>query len=328
MDKIALITDYVWPSVDIEKQVLEKNNLRVIVAPQADESTLSELAKDADAILFCFASVSERVLRSAKRCQVASRYGVGLDNIDIATCTELGIVVTNVPDYCVSEVADHIMAMLLSLNRRIVEHNLTVKSDGWNSVSLDQPVLRTRGSTLGVIGFGRIGRAVARRASAFGMNILAHSRSLQVGERIEGALIVPLDRLLTESDFITICTPLTDETRNMIGKDELAAMKDGAVLINCARGGLIDEEALAERLVSGHLRGAGLDVLAQAPSVDDSPLMKMDNVIITPHTAFFSKNSTEELQRRTAEEAVTVLNGQIPVNLANPEVLGRSRVGI
>ena len=326
--KKALITDYVWPNIDVESEVLRASGVEPVVAPDTSEDTLAELAADADIIMFCFAQVTGNVLRTAQKCVVASRYGIGVDNIDIPTATELGIVVTNVPDYCMDEVTDHAIGMILALNRRLGQHDSEVKAGGWASVALDQPMHRTRGATLGILGYGRIGRSIADKAVGFGMNIVAFDPLIEPGQSIDGVEIVSFEDVLKRSHFITVHTPLTPETEGMIGADELAMMMPGSIIVNCARGGIIEEQALADALHSGHLAGAGLDVVEPAPPPDDHPLLSAPNIIITPHTAFFSQASTIELERRTAEEALRVLNGNKPENLINPDVLGRSRVGI
>lgn len=328
MDKKVLITDYVWPDLDAEREILEAAGVELVVAPDGSEETLSSLAADVDAIMFCFASVTGNVLRSAPKCVVASRYGIGVDNVDITTATELGIVVTNVPDYCIDEVADHAIGMILTLNRRLAQHDQLVKRGGWADLKLNQPMKRMRDATLGIVGFGRIGRAVAARGSVFCGKVIAYDPLLDEGTTIDGVEVVSFDELVRESDFITVHVPLTPSTENLIGAAQLEAMKDDAIVVNCARGGLIDELALAEALANGQVGGAGLDVLEPAPPADDHPLLAFDNVIITPHTAFFSQASTVELERRTAQEVVRVLNGERPENFINPEVSGSSRVGI
>jgi len=326
--KKVLITDYVWPSVDPEREILENAGFELVVAPDGSEATLTELARDVDAIMFCFAKVPEEVLRAAEKCVVASRYGIGVDNLDITTCTELGIVVTNVPDYCVDEVTEHVIGMITVLNRRMLPHDRQVKSGGWADVQLNKPMRRMNGSTLGVIGYGRIGTAVARRAQAMGMKVLAYSPTLKPGHDTGVAIGTSFEDLLSRSDFVSVHVPLNDSTKGMIGRDQLAAMKRDAILVNASRGGLIDEEALAEALSSGQLAGAGLDVMEPAPPDADHPLLKQENVIITPHTAFFSQASTLELETRTAREVIRVCDGAEPENFINPEVRGVSRIGL
>lgn len=328
MNRKVLITDYVWPSLDPEQKILEEAGFELVVAPDSKEETLADLAADVDAIMFCFAQVTEKVLRASPKCVIAARYGIGVDNVNIPVCTELGIVVTNVPDYCIDEVTEHTFGMVIALNRRLVPHDRAVKGGGWSSVTLDQPMKRMNGATFGVIGYGRIGRSVGEKANALGMSVLTYDPMLEPGQDVGVAESMTFERVLAESDFISVHVPLTDQTRGMIGKDELATMKPGAIIVNPARGGLIDEHALADALESGHIAGAGLDVMEPAPPSKDHPLLKQENVIITPHTAFFSQASTLELETRTAQEVVRVVNGGQPDNFINPEVSGKTRVGI
>lgn len=326
MAKKVLVTDYVWPSVEPERAVLAKAGVELVVAPDGSEETLAALAKDVDGILFCFAKVTDRVLRAAERCVVSSRYGVGYDNIDLDTATELGIAVTYVPDYCVPEVSDHVMAMLLAWNRRIVLFDRATKTKGWGSEGLGMRIMRLEGKKLGIVGFGRIGRGVCAKALAFGFEVLVSDPYISTEEAGRlGVRKVEMEELLRESDFVTLHVPLTPETRNLIGKAELAAMKPEAFIINAARGGLIDEEALYDALTSGQIAGAGLDVLEDAAPPLDYRLTQLDNVIVTPHTAFYSQEATLELEERAAGEVVRVLQGQMPDNLVNPAVLSHSR---
>ncbi len=318
----VLITDHVWPSTDPERAVLEAGGASVVVAPGGEEETLTALARDADAIMTCFAQVTENVVRAAERCVVIGRFGVGVDNIAVATATELGIAVTYVPDYCVDEVSDHVMALLHAWNRKIVLFDRSVRGQGWGSQPLTMRMMRLRGKTLGIVGFGRIGRAVAVKAKAFGLNILA-ADPVTPAETVTsfGAELVTLDTLLQESDFVSLHAPLTPETRNMIGREQLAAMKEEAFLINAARGPLIDEEALFEALSKRQIAGAGLDVMVDNVPANDHPLLGLDNIIITPHVAFFSQESTLELEQRAAEAVVSVMHGRMPENLVNSAVL-------
>ena len=328
MNSKVLITDYVWPSTDPEREVLEAAGIELVVAPDTSVGTLADLATDVDAIMFCFAQVTGQVLESATNCKIAARYGIGVDNVDIPKATELGIVVTNVPDYCMDEVTDHALGMILALNRRLVPHNRSVLSGGWDTVALNQPMHRTRGATLGIVGFGRIGRSLADKAVGFGMHILTYDPLIKPGTPLDGVTAVSFDDLLKESDFISLHVPLIPSTENLISASQLAKMKPGSILINCARGGLIDEEALAVALQTGHIAGAGLDVVEPTPPDPNSALLSQENVIITPHTAFFSQASTLELERRTAAEVVRVLNGETPENLINPDVMGLSLIHI
>lgn len=318
----VLITDHVWPSTDPERAVLEAGGASVVVAPNGEEATLIELARDADAIMTCFAQVTENVVRAAEQCAVIGRFGVGVDNIAVNTATELGIAVTYVPDYCVDEVSDHVMALLHAWNRKIALFDRSVKERGWGSQPLTMRMMRLRGKTIGIVGFGRIGQAVAAKARAFGLNILA-ADPVVPAKTVEnlGGRLVDLPALLAESDFVSLHTPLTDATRDLIGREELAMMKPEAFLINAARGPLVDEVALYEALTGNIIAGAGLDVMVDNTPPQDHPLLSLDNIIITPHVAFFSQESTLELEQRAAAEVVSVIHGRMPDNLVNSAVL-------
>ena len=293
----VLITDHVWPTTDPERAVLEAAGAEVIVAPDGDEDTLINLAKDVDAIMTCFAKVTEKVIRSAEKCVAIGRFGVGTDNIDVATATELGIPVTYVPDYCVDEVSDHVLAMLHTWNRKIALFDQSVKSEGWGHLGLTMRIKRLRGKTIGIVGFGRIGQAVAEKASVFGLKILA-SDPVTPKEIVEsyGGQLVTFEELLEQSDFVSLHAPLTPATEKLIGSREFGLMKDDSFLINAARGPLIDESALYDALSNGKIGGAGLDVMVENEPPKDHPLMQLENILITPHTAFFSQESTLELE--------------------------------
>jgi len=318
----VLITDHVWPTTDPERAVLEAAGAKVIVAPDGDEDTLINLAKDVDAIMTCFAKVTEKVIRSAEKCVAIGRFGVGTDNIDVATATELGIPVTYVPDYCVDEVSDHVLAMLHTWNRKIALFDQSVKSEGWGHLGLTMRIKRLRGKTIGIVGFGRIGQAVAEKASVFGLKILA-SDPVTPKEIVEsyGGQLVAFEELLEQSDFVSLHAPLTPATEKLIGPREFDLMKYDSFLINAARGPLIDESALYDALSNGKIGGAGLDVMVENEPPKDHPLMQLENILITPHTAFFSQESTLELEERAASEVVRVYKNIMPENLVNKEVL-------
>ena len=329
MMKKVLITDYVWPSVEPEREVLRAAGVEVIVAPDGHEDTLVPLVSDVDGILTCFAKVTERVVRAAKNCVVIGRFGVGVDNIDVETATELGIAVTYVPDYCIDEVSDHVLALLLGWNRRILALDQSVRNVGWGSLPLTMRIMRLRGKTLGIVGFGRIGRSVAAKAKAFGMRIIFYDpHAGPQSDEKDDFIQVDFESLLRESEFISLHVPGTANNSGMMGKDEFSAMKSEAFLINCARGNLVDEDALYDALVSGDIAGAGIDVLINLSPAPDDRLFQLENLIVTPHTAFFSEASTLELETRTAQEVVRVISGNEPENWINPEVRGKSRVGI
>ena len=326
MTRKVLVTDYVWPSTDPERAVIEAGGAELVIAPDSDEDTLIELARDSDAIMTCFAKVTEKVVRAAENCLVVSRYGVGTDNISVDVATELGIIVTYVPDYCVDEVSDHVLGMLLAWNRRIVIHNTDTKVNGWGNAGLGFRIMRLRGKRLGVVGFGRIGRAVADKARAFGMEVIASDPFVTAEQMAEvGVVKAETPELLSQCEFVTLHSPLIPQTQDMISIEEFGQMRSDAFLINCARGGLVDEEALYSALTSGAIAGAGLDVLVDLQPPLDHRVIQLDNVIVTPHTAFFSQEATLELEERAAEAVIDVFKGRMPANVFNKSVLVSSR---
>ncbi len=321
MSFIVAITDYVFPSLEPEQAVL--GPLGVELRPQQcrSEEEIIALAQDADAVLNCYAKMAARVIEKLKRCKIIARYGIGVDNVDLAAASKARILVTNVPDYCVDEVSDHALALILSLARKIVAADTGVKNGNW-SVTAHAEIRRLRGQTLGLLGFGKIAKALASKVQPLGMKVLVYDPYLEA-ELISrhGAEAVSLDRLLAEADAISIHVPLSSETRNLIGQRELALMKSTAFLINTSRGGIVDEQGLAAALKEGQLGGAALDVLSVEPPPQDHPLRQAPNVILTPHLAFYSRESVIELQTKAAEEVARALKGEPPRSPVNPEVL-------
>src|SRR5262245_3176431 len=278
MSFIIAITDYVFPSLEPERQVLAP--LGVELRPQQchSEQETIELTREADGVLNCYAKITARVIENLKHCKIIARYGIGVDNVDVVAATRSGILVTNVPDYCIDEVSDHALALLLALARHIVAADAAVKAGTWDVVSHAE-IRRLRGQTLGLVGFGKIAIAVSAKAQALGLRVLAHDSYLDA-ELIarHGVEAVDLDTLLTSSDAVSIHVPLLPETRNLIGERELARMKATAFLINTSRGGIVDEEALAVALKEGRLGGAALDVLSAEPLPADHPLRPAPNI--------------------------------------------------
>ena len=318
----VLITDYVWPNIEPEKKVIEASGGEVVVAPDSSEETLIALAKDVDVIMTCFAQVTDKVIESAKKCVAIGRFGVGVDNISVKKATELGIPVTYVPDYCMEEVSDHVLALLHTWNRKIALFDKSVKGEGWGHLKLSMRIMRLREKVLGIVGFGRIGQMVAEKASAFGMKIIANDPIISKNEMEKlGVESVSLKHLLSISDFVTLHAPLIPQTHDLISTEELNLMKKDSFLINAARGPLIDENALYHALKNGTIGGAGLDVMVDTIPEKNHPLLQLDNILVTPHIAFFSQESTLELEERAAQEVVRVYKGQMPENLVNPEVL-------
>ncbi len=318
----VVISDYVWPNIDIEKNFFDSKNIELVVSK--NKSDLKKQIVDADGLLFCFESIDEDILRSSKNLKVAQRYGIGVDNINIEVATELGIVVSNIPDYCIDEVSDHAMSMILSLNRLLARDSDLVKKGLWNEIKKDKRVYRLSEATLGLLGFGRIGRRISKKAKNFGLKVIAYDPYLNEKE-IDDVEIHSLNKVLKDSNIISLHLPLTEQTNHIIDTEQFDLMNKDTILINVSRGGLINEEALIENLNNGKIRGAGLDVIESSTDKTNG-LFSFDNVIITPHTAFFSQESSEELQLRSSMQLYDVLTGSKPKFLINPDVLDHPSV--
>jgi len=305
-----------------EQDVLARAGVRFEVVPARTEAEYLERCGDADGLLVQYGAVTRRVLEGLPRLRVIVRYGVGVDGIDLAAATDQGVPVVNVPDYGTDEVANHAVALLLALARRIARLDRQTRSGGWDVFRVG-PVTRLAGQTVGILGCGRIGSAVARKLGGFDVRLLGCDP--YIGTFPPGVQPVAFERLLAESDYLTIHCPLTPDTRHLFDAETLARLRPTAVLINTARGGLVDTAALVEALQLGHLAGAGLDVLEAEPIDPASPLLRMEQVIVTPHAAWYSEEGRSDLKRRAAEEAVRVLRGERPRHCVNPDVLRRLR---
>jgi D-3-phosphoglycerate dehydrogenase len=315
---MALIvqTDYAWPDVAIERSVIEDAGHTLVTGPseasppEAIEALIAEHAPTA--IMTCWAEVSAAAIQSPPELKIVQRIGVGLDNIAVEAATARGAWVANVPDYCVEEVSDHAIAMALAWLRGIVVLDRAVKAGEWDPTRAH---LR-RGTTLtaGILGLGRIGRRTARKLDALGMTVLGHD--IVAPPEPTPAQQVDLDRLRAEADIVIVHLPLTDDTHHLIDAPFLAGLKPGAFLINVSRGPVVDNDALIEALATGHLAGAGLDVVEGEPD-PPAALVARPDVIATPHVAFSSDASLAELRRRAAEEVVRVLAGDAPENPCN-----------
>jgi D-3-phosphoglycerate dehydrogenase / 2-oxoglutarate reductase len=320
---LVAVSDSVFPNLDQARAVLSKIGAEVRLAADSKPETILGVARDADALLTTYAKITADMIRQMKRCRIISRFGIGVDNVDIPVATEGKIVVTKVPDYCLDEVSDHAMALLLAAARKITLANSLVHAGRWEMPAV-VPIHRLRGSVLGLVGFGRIPQLVAPKAKAFGMRVVASDPYIpkNVFEKagVEG---VEFGELVKISDYISIHSPLLPETRGMFNADLFRKMKPTAYIINTARGPIVDEKALADALDAKQIAGAALDVMPTEPPVN-SPLFGRDNVIITPHTSFYSEESLVDLQTKAAEEVARVLTGQAPRNPVNPEVLQRS----
>ncbi len=323
----VLITDRPWPDSQLERDVLSEISAEVIDAPSADEATLKSLAVDADAIATCWGQVTRSIIDAAPRCRIICRMGIGLDNIAVDAATERRIPVTNVPDYCVDEVSDHTLALILALLRKVAFYHARSKQ-GEYKLQAGSPLRRLSSLTLGLIGLGRIGSLVARKAQSLGLNVIAHTKSYRDrGEssangqsRASICRLVSLKELLAQSDVISLHAPLTGETNAIIGPGAFAQMKPTAYLINTSRGGLIDHAALEAALRENRIAGAALDVFSPEPPDLSLPLYRDERVIVTPHAAFLSAESLIDLRTLVARQIRSALIGERPENVVNPEI--------
>jgi D-3-phosphoglycerate dehydrogenase len=320
----VLLTDYAWADLEIERRTLSEIDAQLVVAPRQDVEVLKRLAADADAIMTNWAKVPAEVIEAAPKCRIISRLGIGLDNIDVSAATGRKIVVTNVPDYCLIEVAEHALALMLALARKVGFYHHQSKG-GHYELQAGPPLRRIEGQALGIVGLGNIGTRLAQKAAALGLNVLATTRTPR--PMPPGVRRAELDELLAQSDYVSLHVPLSSQTRHMIGAVQLARLKPTAYLVNTARGGLVDHEALADALAAGKLAGAALDVHQPEPPPLDQPPWNDPRVIVTPHAAFVSHESLVNLRSRTARQVATRLSGGRPEHVVNPIVLGDGPAG-
>lgn len=317
----VLLTDYAWPDVVLEAEVIEGAGFRLVTGPAkpATADVIAALAAEHQpaAIMTNWAPVSAAAIAAARQLRIVARLGVGLDNIAVDEATRRGIWVTNVPDYCIEEVSDHAVAMVLAWARGIVHFDREVKAGRWEPASAR--LRRVHDLTCGIIGFGRTGRRTAEKLRGFGMHLLAHTRSAHkiAGSDVGpgGIELTPLEDLLRRSDVVIVHVPLTADTRHLLDRKRFALTKPGAFLVNVSRGAVIDTRALIETLDAGRLAGAALDVLEDEPHVP--PGLLRPDVILTPHVAFSSDASLREVRRKASEEVVRVLLGERPRQARN-----------
>lgn len=313
----AVIIDDGYENYDVERDILEKSGASLTMAPcHGDLSAVLKATGDADAVLVRESPVNGDVIKAMSHGKVIVRYGIGVDNIDLKAAAEKNIYVANVPDYGVEEVSDHALALLLTIARRIHTRDAAVRGGAWN-VSRAEPMYRMQGTTLGLVGYGRIARALERKMRAIGVaRVLVYDPWVKPGQYPDIEL-TDVDTLCAEADYVSLHCPLTEQNRHIVNAARIASMKPQAIVVNTARGGLIDEDALAEALQADRLFGAGIDVFEKEPLRRDHPLLQCSNAVLTDHTAWYSEQSVAELQRKAAEEVARVLDGGTPLNWLN-----------
>ncbi|MFK7871412.1 MAG: C-terminal binding protein [Roseobacter sp.] len=323
----VVITDYDFGDVSVEKGILEAAGAEVIALQAKHEEDLFGVAADCAAMINQYARIGKDTIARMQKCEVIARYGVGVDIVDIAAATARGIFVTNVQDYCTEEVADHAIALWMTLARKLPEYDRATHKGIWKWQS-GQPINRLRGRTMGVVSFGKIGQAIAVRARAFGVNVIAYDPFLpaEVAAR-HNAELVSKAELLARSDYILMQAPMTPETRHFLSDAEFAAMKPGAILVNTGRGPTVDNDALYRALTEGHIASAGLDDPEEEPakranwSPNDNPIFTLPNVLVTPHAAYYSEESILAARVTAATQVAKVLTGQKPDYTVNADAL-------
>jgi D-3-phosphoglycerate dehydrogenase len=312
-----------WKNIEYFEERAKEANAAIVTVRSDDESDFRAAAKDASAIVVIARKVSRQTIQDLGRCELILALSVGYDCVDVSAATERGIPVSNVPAYCTDDVANHSMALLTAVARKLTLLNNETKQARWD-YNIAKPIYTFRRRCLGIIGLGKIGRAIVPKARGFGMEVLAYDpyvhddifQLLGVKRKYE------LDDLFRESDYISIHAPLTPETFHLIDNRAFGLMKKHVVIVNTSRGNIIDEKALYESLKNRRVAGAGIDVLGTEPPEEDFALLKLDNVLVTPHIAWYSEESLERARIHGMDEVVNVLNGKRPRYIVNPEVFG------
>jgi D-3-phosphoglycerate dehydrogenase len=317
----VLVTDHVFADLDTERSILEPHGAEVVLASGTSEAELVEEAGSCDAMLVCFAKIPESVVAAAADggCRVNSRYGIGYDNIDVDAATARGLLVTYVPDYCLDEVADHAIALLLALGRGVFHAGLAVREGDWTVPH--GRVHRLSGQRIALVGVGGVGVRVVDRARAFGIEAVGFDPYVEDWSQIGADRADSFQEAVAHADFVSLHVPLTEETRHLINAETIAGMNRAPIVVNTARGPLVDADAAVQALDSGKLGGVALDVTEAEPPPADHPLRRHPRAILTPHMAFYSVEAQAELQRRAAEEVARALNGEPPDRPVNPEDL-------
>lgn len=316
--KVA-ITDYSFPNLDVEEGILCPQGHQIAAWKEKHSALqLPELLADADAVITQFAPLTADVIQSMQRSRVIVRYGIGVDNVDLLAAKARGIPVCNVPDYCIDEVADQTLAFMLATTRQVLSNCHAVREGRWGLATPLEQMRTLRDLTVGLVGFGRIGREVAARLQPFHCRVLVHDPAVtDAAVQKSGCHSARMDQLFAESDLISLHCPSMPQTRGMINRDSLSAMKQGAILINVARGDLIDSDALCEALLKKHLSAAALDVFTPEPIPSDHPMLQMENVIFASHIASCSVRAVRTLRETAATIAAMALRGEPLPNIVN-----------
>jgi D-3-phosphoglycerate dehydrogenase len=320
-----------WETLDLEKNMIanyssEEQPIELVVVESSDKEEIKEAVANADALLTGLTEIDKEIISSAPNLKVISKYGIGVNNIDIKTATSLGIMVANVNEYCVDEVSDHALAFIMAAARRLIPHYNFTREGKWNFNLVNMPI-RASEAVVGLLGYGRIPKRLAKKLKAIGYNVLAYDPFVSVEKMaMDGVEKADLLQLLENSDFVSVHTPLTKDTYHLISKKEFELMKETAFIINTSRGPIIDEAALIEAIQENSIAGAYLDVTEEEPPSKDHILRQLDKVVLTPHAAFGSEAATKEMRQKGLMNIIEVSQGKAPTYLINREVLKESDV--
>lgn len=319
------ITDYDYDDIDVEKSILEPIGAEVIGLQCKTGVGLGDLAKDADVIMARYAKITRETLGKLEKCKGICRYGIGVDTVDVQAVYDYGMILTNIPDFCIEEVAEHTIAMTLSLLRRIPIYDIKTKEGSWKWQDSLVPIKNYRSTTWGIIGFGKIAQNIVRKLIGFGFNIISYDPYVsETYMSSYGVTKVDINTLVKTSDVVNVMCPYTKETHHIIDEEKLRMMKKEAVVVNCSRGKLVDNNALYYALKNNYIASAALDDTEDEPSKNpswkpsDNPLFSLDNCIITPHCAFYSESSMYNNRKLTAYNARAILLGERLINIVRP----------
>lgn len=316
-----VLTDHGFASIEQEQRLFSAAGYTLVVVQSKDPAVLIEACRDADALLVQWAPITPEVIASLKHCKIIVRYGIGVDNVDLQAAGARGIPVCNIPDYCIDEVADHSLSLALALARQVPQTDAATRGGTWKILP-PSPFPAFRSTTFATAGFGRIARAVLERARVFGFKLAAYDPFVPAAAFAEaGVRSLSISELWSEAGIISLHLPLTAETKHLVNRTTLGQLRRDAVIVNTARGGLIDTVALAEALHEGKLAGAGLDVFEVEPLPADHPLRRSPNTLLTSHTAWYSGGSVPELQRKAAEAVLRGVKGEKLTHVVNAAYL-------
>jgi D-3-phosphoglycerate dehydrogenase len=324
----VLIADYDFGNVDVERAIIEGAGFNLVPAQCKSEEEVVAAGRDADAVITQYARVGAKAIAAFTRCRVIARYGTGVDIVDVSAATRRGIQVTNAPsEWCADEVADHAVTLWLAAARKICHYDRDTRAGVWRWQT-GQPIHRLRGRVFGLLSFGSIARSIAAKVKPFGVDVWAYDPFLDADElRAHGVRPAALEELVAGADYVVIQSPLTSETRGLFDEAMLRRMKPSAILVNTARGPIVEDGALYRALSEGWIAGAALDDIEEEPAKRrdwkaDNPLFSLDNVIITPHAAYYSEESIATVRQIASEEVVRVLSGQPPLSPVNDVTAG------